>query len=94
MKKQKKQFSLIICILVLCAGGYFAAKKLPDEEETTVGTKSHTMTSITQEEVAELSYLYEGNIIELIKEGKGAQAEELLIAAQQETEEIYISAEE
>ena len=32
--------------------------------------------------------------IELIKEGKGAQAEELLIAAQQETEEIYISAEE
>lgn len=69
MKKQKKQFSLIICILVLCAGGYFAAKKLPDEEKTTVGTKSHTVTSITQEEVAELSYLYEGNIIELIKEG-------------------------
>ncbi len=68
MKKQKKQFFIIICILVLCVGGYLIAKNLPEEEETTVGTKSHTVTSITQSEVAGLSYLYEGNIIELVKE--------------------------
>ena len=68
MKKQKRQLLIIIGILILCMGGYFLAKKMPKEEEVTVGTESHTVTSITQEEVTEISYLYEGDIIELIKE--------------------------
>ena len=69
MKKQKKQFFIIICILVLCVGGYFVAKNLPDEEEeTTVGTQSHTVTSIVQDNVTGLSYLYEGDIVDLVKE--------------------------
>ena len=68
MKKQKRQFFIIVCILVFCVGGYLIAKNIPKEEETTVGTESRTVTSITQSEVSGLSYLYEGNIIELIKE--------------------------
>ena len=68
MKKQKKQFFIIICILVLCVGGYLVAKNLPDKEETTVGTESHTVTSIVQDNVTGLSYLYEGDIVDLVKE--------------------------
>ena len=68
MKNQKRQFLLIICILILCVGGYSVAKNVPKEEETTVGTESHTVTSITESEVTEISYLCEGDIIELVKE--------------------------
>jgi len=68
MKKQKRQFLIIICILVLCVGGYFAAKNIPEEEEIAVGTESHTVTSITESEVTGISYLYDGDIVELVKE--------------------------
>lgn len=68
MKKQKRQFVIILFILILCVGGYFAAKKIPAEEETTVGTLNRTVTSVVQENVTELSYIYEGDIIELVKE--------------------------
>ena len=43
-------------------------KNLPDEEETTVGTQSHTVTSIVQEDVTGVTYLYEGNTVDLVKE--------------------------
>lgn len=68
MKKQKRQFVIILCLLILCVGGYLAAKSIPKEEETTVGTESLTVTSITQENVTEISYLCEGDIVELVKE--------------------------
>lgn len=68
MKKQKRQFFIIVCILVLCVGGYLVAKYIPEEEETTVGTESHTVTSIVEDNVTGLSYLYEGDIVDLIKE--------------------------
>lgn len=68
MKKQKRQLIIIICILVLCVGGYLGAKNIPKEEDIEVGTENHTVTSINQDEVTEISYLYEGEIIEIIKE--------------------------
>lgn len=68
MKKQKKQFLFIIVILILFVAGYLIAGNLPDEEETVIGTESHNVTSIVQENVTEISYMYEDDIVELIKE--------------------------
>lgn len=68
MKKQKLQMILILCILVLCVGGYIAAKNIPEKETETVASQSYTVTNVAQDNVVEMSYLYEGNIIELIKE--------------------------
>ncbi len=68
MKKQRRQFFIIVVVLILCIGGYLVAKNIPKEEEVTVGTNSHTVTSITQDNVTGLSYLYEGDIVDLVKE--------------------------
>lgn len=68
MRKQKKQFLIIICVLVLCMGGYFMAKNMPKEEESAVGAEKHTVTSVVQDDITEISYLYEDSIVELVKE--------------------------
>ena len=68
MKKQKIQMIFILCILVLCVGGYLAAKNMPKEEAETVVSESHTVTNVTQTDVVEMTYLYEGDIVELVKE--------------------------
>lgn len=66
MKKQNAQMLLLITILILCICGYFIVKSIP--EETEVISESYTVSSVAQEEVIGMSYLYEGNIVDLIKE--------------------------
>lgn len=68
MKKQKVQMIIVLCILVLGVGGYMAAKNMPKEDETTVVSENHTVTNVAQDDVVEMTYLYEGSIIELVKE--------------------------
>ena len=68
MKKQQAQMLILFCILVLCVGGYLVAGTLPEEEEITVTSKSYTVTNVNEDEIVEMTYLYEGQIIELVKE--------------------------
>lgn len=74
MKKQKIQIGIFLVVLVVCIFGYLAAKQLPKEEETAVSSESQTVSNIDKEDVAGLSYLYEGEIIELVKNGETWQA--------------------
>ncbi len=67
MRKQNIQMLVLVSILVLCILGYLLVKAMP-EEETQVNSQSHMVTNVIQEDVVEISYLYEGDIIELAKE--------------------------
>ena len=53
MKKQKKQFFIIICILVLCVGGYFVAKSLPEGEKNTEEVGNYGMNNLSVDEYLE-----------------------------------------
>lgn len=66
MKKQSAQLLILVTILILCVGGYFAVRSLPEETEVT--SESYTVSQIDKETVVEISYLNEGEIIELKKE--------------------------
>lgn len=66
MKKQKIQLLLLCVVLALCVGGYFAAKQIP-KEETNVISDEHTVLNVKKEDVIEISYFYDGEIIDLVK---------------------------
>ena len=67
MRKQNIQILVLVTVLVLCICGYFFVKSIP-EEETQVNSESYTVSNVVQTDVVGISYLYEGDIIELVKE--------------------------
>lgn len=67
MKKQSVQFILLVTILLLCICGYFVVHSMPKEEEEQAA-ESYQVTDVDTQEVKGISYLYEGEIIDLIKE--------------------------
>ena len=67
MKKQRIQIWILLCVLTVCIFGYLAAKKLAKEEALEEVTDEQTVTNVEKEKVKELSYLYEGEMIELVK---------------------------
>lgn len=75
MKKQKVQIWIFLIVLVICVFGYLAAKQLP-EEETAVSSEAQTVSNVVKENVVELSYIYEGEIIELVKNEDAWQLKE------------------
>lgn len=66
MKKQNAQLIVLVTVLILCICGYFVVKGMP-EEETEVTSQSYTVSNVDQNDVIEMSYFYEGEIINLIK---------------------------
>lgn len=67
MKKQNAQMIVLLTILILCVCGYFVVKSIP-EEESKVTSESYTVSNVVEEDVIGISYFYEGNIIDLVKE--------------------------
>lgn len=66
MKKQNAQLIVLVTVLILCICGYFVVKEMP-EEETEVTSQSYTVSNVDKNDVIEMSYFYEGEIINLIK---------------------------
>lgn len=74
MKKQKKQLILMVVLLGLLVGGYFALVKYNEwseqkEQEDALG-QIISVTALEEGSITAISYEYEGETISLVKEGE------------------------